>query len=263
MIAMQEFYKNYYRQSAHFAYSILLVLPLLFAYGIGLAGGFDANFGHGMLLYIPQLFSRLLGHLVVNLLVAAGVVAGLVWLVKQYRRKPAKISAMTFVILPSMFLEAALIGFLIVIVRAVALNLHWPSFFTFSPSPFVTEQIRLAELGSGWQMIHASIGAGVFEELVYRVIIIRLLYFAAEGKNQPFGTEQDAVNKAALLSAVFFALMHINYFAGKDIRTLLLGMVSFVFMGVILAFVYLKRGYGITAGAHTFWDIYVFFGIIS
>jgi len=260
-LRVQGVWEIYAQPSRHFAYSILFVLPLLAAYGVGLSQGFRANFGHGMLNFIPRRLEPLLGTVVVNLLVAAGLIAGAVFLVRRFRENPVRLSGYSLLILLGMLVETAVLGLVLEAVREI-IGLSWPRLFTFRPNPAVLEQIHVLGMRSPWQMIHASIGAGVFEELVYRVIMIRLLYAAAEGTDQPLGTEQSALNRAVLISSIAFAFMHIHYFSLGDIRGLVLGMISYVIMGILFAIVYLRRGYGIAAGSHAFVDIYLFFGVI-
>ncbi|HJN67764.1 MAG TPA: CPBP family intramembrane glutamic endopeptidase [Pirellulales bacterium] len=255
-------WEHYALPSRHFAYSIMFVLPLLVIYGVGLAQGLDANFGQSMLEYIPNLLKIFIGPFLVNVLVAIGLVAGLIYLVRQFIKNPVKISVYSGLILCCMLVETALVGMAVEIIREISMRMSWPSLFTFRPNPAVMEAIQINGLLSPWKIVHASIGAGIFEELVYRVIFIRLLYFAAEGNDQPFGTERTALNKAVLLSSVLFAFMHLGYFSADNIRELVIGMTSYVFIGVLFAIVYLRRGYAIAAGSHAFVDIYMFFGVI-
>lgn len=105
--------------------------------------------------------------------------------------------------------------------------------------------------------IITGIGAGIYEELVFRLVLIGLLMLFFEtilGVNK---TKAFFISVA--VSAVLFSLHHHFVFLnGRFARAELLTMAPFIFRiiaGVYFAAVFAVRGFGIVAGAHIFYDI--------
>ncbi|MBN1844489.1 MAG: CPBP family intramembrane metalloprotease [Sedimentisphaerales bacterium] len=113
---------------------------------------------------------------------------------------------------------------------------------------------------SGSYLAHlvTSIGAGIYEELIFRLILIGLLVMLLEDvfKIKP----AIAVIVAVLLSSALFAAHH---YVGIDAGQILLlpepfTLVGFTFRtiaGIYFALVFSWRGFGITAGTHAAYDI--------
>jgi membrane protease YdiL (CAAX protease family) len=101
------------------------------------------------------------------------------------------------------------------------------------------------------EMIVLSIGAGVYEELVFRLIIFTVLYvFFADLLRM---RKRWAGLLVVVLSSILFSLYH---YLGTEPPT----WQSFAFRGlagVFFAVVFLLRGFGITAGSHVAYDIFV------
>jgi membrane protease YdiL (CAAX protease family) len=96
-----------------------------------------------------------------------------------------------------------------------------------------------------------SIGAGIYEELVFRLMGIVLLYglfVDMIGMGKITGSAL-----AILLSSVAFAQAH--FLPGTPFRWNL--YLFFCLAGVYLAGVYIARGFGIAAGAHALYDVIV------
>jgi hypothetical protein len=102
-----------------------------------------------------------------------------------------------------------------------------------------------------------GIGAGIYEELVFRLILISLLMLILQ---DVAGMEHlAALIVAVLLSAGLFSAHHyIIFLHGRFDQTLVFDWSSFVFRtvaGVYFAGLFAVRGFGITAGTHAFYDI--------
>lgn len=96
-----------------------------------------------------------------------------------------------------------------------------------------------------------SLGAGVYEEMLFRLLICGSIYLASvyAFKAKPTGGWIIAV----ILSSVLFSVYH---YLGNEHFT----MFSFVFRGlagVYFAVLFSLRGFGITAGSHAFYDVIV------
>jgi membrane protease YdiL (CAAX protease family) len=105
--------------------------------------------------------------------------------------------------------------------------------------------------------IVTGIGAGIYEELLFRLILIcaiMLLLQDVIGVNQ-----HSAVIIAVLVSAgLFGAHHHIDFLTGRANQGDLFDWAKFAFRttaGVYFAALFAIRGFGITAGTHAFYDI--------
>jgi hypothetical protein len=100
--------------------------------------------------------------------------------------------------------------------------------------------------------ILVSLGAGIYEEFVFRVLLLAILVF--------FLRRLLAYGVAAVLGAVLFSTFHyIGPFADP------LQFPSFMFRfiaGLILTGLYFARGYGITAYTHSLYDFWIALGVI-
>ena len=96
-----------------------------------------------------------------------------------------------------------------------------------------------------------SVGAGIYEELLFRLIainVLSLLLVDALALKPP-----AAVPLIIISSAVLFSAYH--YLGTEHFE---LGTFAFrAAMGVFLAGIYVYRGFGITVGAHTVYDLIV------
>ncbi len=108
-----------------------------------------------------------------------------------------------------------------------------------------------------WENIVIGIGAGIYEELIFRLILICLLMLVFQ---DVFGMEKkQAVVLSAVLSAVLFSIHHhIYYLDGRFHQSELFTVGKFVFRavaGAYFVFLYAARGFGITAGTHAIYDV--------
>jgi hypothetical protein len=103
-----------------------------------------------------------------------------------------------------------------------------------------------------------SLGAGIYEEFVFRVLLLAALVFVLHRLLRL--QQRVAYGVAAILGAVLFSAFHyIGPFADP------LQLPSFVFRliaGLILTGLYFARGYGITAYTHSFYDLWIVLGVI-
>jgi hypothetical protein len=106
--------------------------------------------------------------------------------------------------------------------------------------------------------IITGIGAGIYEELVFRLLLIGLLMLFFEtvlGVNR-----KKAIVISVIVSAVLFSLHHHFVFInGRFARAEVLTLAPFIFRtiaGVYFATVFAVRGFGIVAAAHIFYDIF-------
>ncbi|MHC4551430.1 MAG: CPBP family glutamic-type intramembrane protease [Planctomycetota bacterium] len=105
--------------------------------------------------------------------------------------------------------------------------------------------------------IVAGIGAGIYEELIFRLVLICLLMLIFQDL---FGLQKKtSAFWAVILSAVAFSLHHHLFFANGQLHhgdTFTFGKFMFrALAGVYFAILYAVRGFGVTAGTHAFYYI--------
>jgi len=118
--------------------------------------------------------------------------------------------------------------------------------------------LRLGGLSSGGpgsgliQNLALSVGAGLFEEIIFRVILLNLLFLLL---SQLFKKKVVAAVFSVLLASFLFSLSH---YVGTMADTWQL--YSFMFRwaaGLLFTVLYFVRGFAITAYTHALYDIWV------
>jgi thiamine transporter ThiT len=245
----EEEVSDYLRRSRSAWYSFLFVLPLLALYHVGVVvtnlgqGGFVVNGADALL----QAALRGLG--VGGWFTSAWFLAALigVWI---YRADPLarreRLQPRTFTL---MFVESALYAALFggVVASIVRYLMPWvDTGLQLGPSPGIGRSLAL------------SLGAGLYEELVFRVLGVGGLFWLIRrwGKT----SETAAWVGAALVSSFIFSLFH---YLGPLGDAFQLGSFLFRFVaGIVLAGLYAYRGFGIAAATHALYDIMVVLGSI-
>ena len=105
--------------------------------------------------------------------------------------------------------------------------------------------------------IVTGIGAGIYEELIFRLILICLLMLVF---HDLFRMEQStSVIMSVILASILFSAHHHIFFVYGQVR---LGepftLVKFVFRalaGIYFAALFAIRGFGVTAGCHIFYNV--------
>lgn len=98
-----------------------------------------------------------------------------------------------------------------------------------------------------------SLGAGIYEELLFRVILVGAL--AALGSRLFGWTRGTSGTVACVLGALVFSAFH---YVGPYGDSWQLGSFTFrAIAGVVFSALYLTRGFGVTAWTHALYDVYV------
>ncbi len=122
----------------------------------------------------------------------------------------------------------------------------------FDPTAIQTGIIAQVEMGDLWTQIALSIGAGIYEELVFRVIVVGGVYLFLHAL---FGFKTLAYLIAAVSGAFLFSLVH---YIGPLGDTFTLASFAFRFLfGLALNVLYLTRGFGVAAWTHALYDIMI------
>jgi hypothetical protein len=115
---------------------------------------------------------------------------------------------------------------------------------TIPPVPLAAGLSRLEGLA-------LSLGAGLYEELLFRVILIGLILWLLTASG--FTTRGPATLVAVLASALLFSLAHYVGPMGDDLQA-----ASFIFRflgGLAFSAIYALRGFGIAAWSHALYDV--------
>ena len=108
-----------------------------------------------------------------------------------------------------------------------------------------------------WANMITGVGAGIYEELVFRLILICVLIFLFQDIMRM--SRKNAILLAVLVSAALFSgHHHVTFLNGELGRIASFDWAAFSFRtlaGVYFAVLYAIRGFGITAGTHAFYDI--------
>lgn len=100
-------------------------------------------------------------------------------------------------------------------------------------------------------MIVLSLGAGIYEELVFRLIAFAVLSFVL---SDVLGVKpRTTVVITLLVSSVAFSLYHYLGWEQPHWQTFVFRTVAGFFFGAL----YLSRGFGVTAGSHAAYDVIV------
>jgi membrane protease YdiL (CAAX protease family) len=159
-------------------------------------------------------------------------------------RQPLQGRVFAFMFLESSVL-ASLLGVVVGNITAGLLQAFPSQVFPFALGP-------LEELG--WPAgLMIALGAGLYEELLFRVVLVGALVYAAR-RFLGMGTAASAVI-GSLTGALIFAWMHYVGPFGDPFD-----VASFTFRtvaGLAFSLLYVGRGFGITAWTHALYDIFL------
>lgn len=232
---------RYFRATREPAYSLLFLLPLILAYEV-LALLLNVNHSIEVRNGADVILREILAVLRIESLPLAMVVALLVILIALTEHLKGR-EALKASYFAAMVLESGLWAVLIGAISRRMVRL-------FFAVPALGTQGPLTKL-------MLFLGAGVYEELVFRVLLISffLLVFRSVLGVDAVGAGVLSVLAAALLFSLFH---HLGPF-GEPFRT-----ATFLFRffaGLVLSMLYVTRGLGITAWSHALYDIFLYLGL--
>lgn len=126
-----------------------------------------------------------------------------------------------------------------------------PFFLAWLVNKIVLLKIDFTEFGSWLSGFVLSMGAGVYEEFLFRMIIMSLLFIAISNvfKIKNF----DLYIVVMLTQAVIFSGFHYLPWSHEVFS---LPIFTFrIIAGIYFGYLYQERGFAIAAGSHTFYDI--------
>ena len=105
--------------------------------------------------------------------------------------------------------------------------------------------------------IITGIGAGIYEELVFRLILICILMLLLQDALR-LDHKNSIVLSVLISAALFSAHHHIDFLSGRPNTIDPFNLTRFAFRtiaGIYFAILFALRGFGITAGTHAFYNI--------
>jgi Type II CAAX prenyl endopeptidase Rce1-like len=234
---------SYWQVSRAPRYSLLFALPLLALYQI-LAMlepvGRQGSLRNGADVILESLFIALAGRFGPLLFMACLIVGG-IWLVaRDMRRHGSRLRGMVFVLMVAESTALAL-GFGIVVAAL--------TFQVVRPAALIGPG-EVQALG-WWTRLMLSVGAGIYEELLFRVVLVAALAWVGQAV---LGWRPAVAGVwATLLGAVLFSAAH--YVGPYGDRLTLYSFVFRMIAGVFFSGLYLLRGFGITAWTHALYDL--------
>lgn len=219
--------------------SIILVFPLFLIYQVAVP--FLPNAGNGADLVTPRVFALLKYSLSLYLLVNLGLALLFSLVVLLLRRRQQFDSSLFFPVLLESAIYALTMGSLII---------HVMVFIGINPSLALAAAVQPLEQGLATRLV-ISIGAGVHEELVFRLIMLSaaiwlLGLFTAR--------RWLVVLLAFVFTALVFSAAH-HVVGGEPWR--IGAFVYRFFCGLLFAALFRWRGFAVAVYTHAFYDIFV------
>jgi hypothetical protein len=223
--------KGYLKETRRPIYSAALVLPFLCIYHTGTIL-FHTTYINGA----DALIIRILSALSVHSMFASALVLAAFFTIWQLRTRASWTIKTGMLLL--CFLESICFAFILI--------------FIFG---WVTRHLSLALSASrsGAANLVLFCGAGIYEELVFRVMLVGILMVVF---SRPFGLKKGAAGAAAaILGSLLFAIFH---YIGPSGDAFSLGsFTQRTLGGLYFSVLYVTRGFGVTAASHALYDILV------
>lgn len=231
--------KPYFENTHTLLYSFLVSLPLFLLYEVLIVisqPSGEAIVRISVDVWIKSLFTYL-GVNAVSFSLLLVAVLGLIILFKERHR----LRKLRFVYFPLLILEATIYAIIVAVISQTVASLIFDIAATDPLSGLsIIEKIAL------------SLGAGLYEELFFRVILVTVFVLIF---TKIFGKKWAGVTGAVVLAALLFSAVHYIGSMGDAFE-----MRSFFFrflFGVILNGIYVWRGFGVAAWTHAIYDIMV------
>jgi hypothetical protein len=243
---------RYWRASRAPRYSLTFAFPLLVAYealAFSLSHEAMAGVRNGADVLLKSAFVLLGGRdgLIAFGVLLVGTGAVLAW---RDRRRSGPIEGRVFVLmLAESVLDALVFGLVVGTLTGLLLHPFHPA-VALAGTPAVRCQVGARGLGLATQLM-ISLGAGIYEELLFRVLMVGAL---AWGARRVLGWSATAAGVfATLVGALVFSAFH--YVGPYGDRLELSSFAFRAIAGVLFSGLYLLRGFGITAWTHALYDV--------
>lgn len=232
----------YFVKSAQPLTSLLYVLPILGVYELGVLCLGPSAMRNGADVWLRALLDGvgLSQYFLLPLLTCGWLIA---W--HYLRRDGWSLSPGT---LGAMLSETTLFALVL-----AGLGLGYSSLASWFPLPLASTPAAPVT-GGGWSRTVGFMGAGVYEEVLFRLLIIPAVAHFLKWLGEP---KPIRLAGAAIASSLLFAAAHYEVFTGVGEP---FSAATFVFRfvaGLVFAAIFIFRGFGIAAGSHTLYDLLV------
>lgn len=235
---MQNRSRSYLDQTSGILYSYLIAIPLLLLYELLIWISQPPD--QAVRISVDILFKTFFQFLGVNAISATLLVAAFIGAIVLYRKR-SELPHIRSGYFLSMIIESAVYAVLITVVIVGLLE-----------TLLTMNLLQSVETLSKIQMFALSLGAGLYEELFFRVILVGglSLFFM-----NFFSKKRTAYAISAIIAALIFSGVH---YIGQYGDFFTLGSFLFRFLfGLALNVIYVTRGFGIAAWTHALYDIFV------
>ncbi|MGR3219845.1 MAG: CPBP family intramembrane glutamic endopeptidase [Candidatus Anammoxibacter sp.] len=224
---------DYLARSRKLTNGFIFILPLLVMYEVGIVMyGSQVKNSADVMVKIPFAFFGRNGSLIFNMMVVVIFFIAVFRLEKEHKLK--------FRIYIPMFIESFVYAVFLgpVVGRAVGYVMQ-----RFLADPMTSS-------GAGMQIV-LSVGAGVYEEIVFRLIlltVLNLLFAKVFGLNKTMGIVLSIIVGSVLFSAIHYVGSLSDTFTSS-------GFIFRFLAGVVLATIFMLRGLGIAVYTHAIYDV--------
>ncbi len=126
-----------------------------------------------------------------------------------------------------------------------------PFILVWTVNKIILLRADLSAVGEWLNGLVLSVGAGVYEEFLFRMILMSLLFLALP--NLLKIKDRSLYIVVMLIQAIIFAVFH---YLPWSTEIFSLPIFTFrVIAGLYFGYIYQERGFGIAAGSHVFYDI--------
>ncbi len=239
-------HNSYWEHSIQWLTCLVFIAPILFLYEVGqflLGPGAIRN---GADVWLRGLLEHLgLGQFVVLPLLSCGLLFGLHHLSRQRWSFRGDV-------ISGMVCESFAFGVLILLVAQL-----FCKFAISTANPDATAYaaaIQLSAESSRFARMLSFLGAGIYEELLFRLIL--LSGCVAVFRRMEID-RKTAIGFAVLSTSLFFAAAHYKLFCTVGLEFTWYSFAFRLLAGALFSILYLRRGLGIVVGTHAVYDILV------
>jgi membrane protease YdiL (CAAX protease family) len=225
-------------------YGFLSALPLIILYEVLIIGANRGRAGEIRVsseVWLKQILASM-GAENMHILAGIVVVIGLGILLFE-RKKQIPLRLRYFI---GIVLESSVYA---VLVALLVSEIVWRLFDPSAPAMGIVVQEQAADLAT---QLALSIGAGIYEELLFRVILVGGLFLVL---HTVLGFKSMAYLIAAVIGALLFSFVHYIGPLGDSFTP-----TSFAFrflFGLALNVLFLARGFGVAAWTHALYDVMI------
>lgn len=230
---------RYFSTTHSLLYSYLISLPLLLLYEV-LIFVAQPDSGQVVRISVDIWIKTLFSYFGQDVLSITLILVALLGIYILYRERE-KLASLKFSYFFSMLIEASVYAFLLAMLITMTVS-----------NLLQMIQVSPIESLSVLQQMALSLGAGLYEELFFRVILVSALLWLFK---HFFTKKAAAYASAIILAAVIFSLVH---YIGSMGDPFTFGSFLFRFLfGLALNAIYVWRGFGMAAWTHAIYDLMV------